>query len=282
LLGEGSEMLGADDEFSRDHDWGPKFILFLEDRDHRDLGQAVATKLNALRPASFQGINLAKIKTKAISVHTIDDFYRELTQLPLPPNTLQEWGSVRENDLCYAQAGKIYYDPTGNLTSRHRAFQEIYYPHDLWLGWIAAQLFWIWHYGEYNICARMAKRDERVGALIGVGRVVQAVMCLTFLLNRRFAPYWKWLHWTFVRLPFLAPELDPILHKLETAATLKDRVQVIGQICDLARIGLHGQGIFPDGGRRDFMGCFEILDNHVQDKDVRSMILAALKREGHL
>lgn len=282
LLGEGSEMLGADDELSCDHDWGPKFILFLEERDHRELGPAVATKLNALRPAIFQGINLAKAKTKAITVQTIDDFYRELTRLAWPPNTVQEWEAVRENDLCYAQAGKVFYDPTGNLTRRHHAFQKTYYPHDVWLGWVAAQLFWIWHYGEYNICARMVKRDERVGALIGMGRVVQAAMRLTFLLNRRFAPYWKWLHWAFVQLPFLAPELDLVLQNLETAATIEGRVQAIGQICDLARIGLAGQGIFPDCNRRDYMGCFEILDNLIQDKQVRSMILAALKREGHL
>jgi len=143
LLGEGSEMLGADDELSRDHDRGPKFILFLAERDHRELGPAVAAKLNALRPASFQGIDLAKAKTRAITVQTIDDFYRELTRLPWPPNTIREWEAVRESDLCYAQAGKILYDPTGNLTRRHRAFQEIYYPHDVWLGWVAAQLFWI-------------------------------------------------------------------------------------------------------------------------------------------
>lgn len=282
LLGEGSEILGADDELSRDHDWGPKFVLFLDELDHREMGLTVAAKLNALRPANFHGINLAKVKAKAITVQTVDDFYRELTRLPWPPNTIQEWDAVRESDLCYAQAGKIFYDPTGTLTRRHRAFQEIYYPRDVWLGWVAAQLFWIWHYGEYNVCARMAKRDERVGALIGMGRVVQAAMRLTFLLNRRFAPYWKWLHWAFVQLPFLAPELNLVLQNLETAATLKDRVQAINQICDLVRIGLHGQGVFPDANRRDYMGCFEILDNLIEDEQVRSMIFAALKREGHL
>lgn len=279
LLGEGSEMLGYDDELSRDHDWGPRFILFLEERDHQELGRAVAAKFNDLRPTSFQGINLSK--TKAITVQTIDAFYQELTQLPWPPKSIQEWETIRENDLCYAQAGKIFYDPTGNLTRRHRAFQDRYYPRKVWLGWIAAQLFWIWHYGEYNICNRMLERDERIGALIGMGRVVQAAMRLTFLLNRRFAPYWKWLHCAFVQLPFLASELNPILQKMETGATLEDRVQGIGQICDLARVGLHEQGIFPERNKREHMGCFEILDNLIQDEQVRSMILATLKREGH-
>ena len=239
----------------------------------------MAAKFKDLRPASFRGINLSK--TKPITVQTIDGFYQELTRLFWPPKSIQEWDTIRENDLCYAQAGKIFYDPTGNLTKRHRAFQEVYYPHELWLGWIAAQLFWIWHYGEYNICDRMVKRNERIGALIGMGRVVQAAMRLTFLLNHRFSPYWKWLHRAFIQLPFMAPELNRILQKMEVAATLKDRVQTIGQICDLVRVGLHEQGIFPDRSKRDYMGCFEILNNLIQDEQVRSMILAAMKREGH-
>jgi hypothetical protein len=279
LLGEGSEMLGYDDELSRDHDWEPRFLLFLEESDHQKLGKAVAAKFNDLRPASFHGINLSM--TKAITVQSIDGFYKELTGLPCPPKSIQEWITVRENDLCYAQAGKIFYDPTGNLTRRYRAFQKIYYPREVWLGRIAAQLFRIWHYGKYNICDRMLKRDERIGALIGMGLVIQAAMRLTFLLNHRFSPYWKWLHCAFVQLPYLAPELNPILQKIEKASTLEDRVQVIGQICDLVRISLHEQEIFPDRNKRDHMGFLEILNNLIQDKQVRAVIFAALKCEGH-
>ena len=30
LFGRGSEVIGADDELSRDHGWGPKFTVFLD------------------------------------------------------------------------------------------------------------------------------------------------------------------------------------------------------------------------------------------------------------
>ena len=280
LLGEGSEMLGFDDILSHDHDWGPRFVLFLNESDYKKLGQEVTAKFNKLRPDSFQGINLSK--TKPISVQTIDGFYEELTKFPHPPKSIKEWFTIRENDLCYAQTGKIFYDPTGNLIKRHQSFQKAYYPHEIRLGWIAAQLFWIWHYGEYNVCDRMAKRNERVGSLIGIGRVVQATMRLTFLLNHRFSPYWKWLHSAFVQLPILTPKINPILQKMEAEATLKGRVQAINQICDYIRISLYEQGIFPDSNKRDYMGCFEILNNHIKNEEVRTMILAAMKSEGHL
>ena len=79
----------------------------------------------------------------------------------------------------------------------------------------------------------------------------------------------------------MAQELNPILQKMEEAGTLKDRVQSISQICELVRAMLYEKGIFPDRSRRDYMGCFEILNNLIQDEKIRTMILAALKREGH-
>ncbi len=279
LLGEGSEMLGFDDDLSRDHDWGPRFILFLEEQDYQKYGNKLTAKFKEFRPNNFQNFSLTK--TKPITVQTIDSFYKELTGLPNPPISTQEWINVRENDLCYAQAGRIFYDPTGNLTKRHYSFKQAYYPREIWLGRIAAQLFWIWHYGEYNICERMVKRNERVGALIGTGMVVQAAMRLTFLLNRRFSPYWKWLHCAFIQLPYLAPELNPILQKIEKAATLENRAKAINQICNLVRIGLHEQKIFPDRDKRNNMGFLEILNNLIQNEQVKTMIFAALKREGH-
>ena len=83
-------------------------------------------------------------------------------------------------------------------------------------------------------------------ALIGQGYFIEASMQLAFLFNRRFAPYWKWLHWGFIRLPYLSDKLDPLLVELKSTASLQMKAEIIGTICDLYRKALLDQGFFPE------------------------------------
>ena len=55
LLGRGSEVLGFDDEMSRDHNWEPRVLLFLGDADHARYGKAVDRSLRDGLPARFAG-----------------------------------------------------------------------------------------------------------------------------------------------------------------------------------------------------------------------------------
>ncbi len=282
LVGRGSEVLGSDDEISRDHGWGPTFRLFLEEADRRRIGKALEERLNELRPEVFRGIELAGHRTGPITVTTVDDAFRELTGSPWPPKSVREWMFVNENGLCFAQAGKVFYDPVGRLAERKEAFAKTYYPEDVWLWRIASRLFQLWHYGDYNICGRLARRNDGVAVLTGQGYFVEAAMQLAFLFNRRFAPYWKWLHWAFVRLPYVAGELEPMLKELESSADLPGRARHIRAICEFYRGVLCDQGIFPDKRYRNFMGSFAIVDSKIQNAEVKRLVQDHFERYKHL
>jgi len=272
LLGKGSEILGADDQHSRDHGWGPRFRLFIGEHDHERYGKEIQAKLNELKPAESHGISLARHRTQPIFVSTVDHFFRYLTGSPLPPQNAREWVSADENALFFAQAGKVFYDPVGQLTERHQAFADAYYPEDVWLGRVAFRLFLLWHYGDYNLRGRIARRADCITAQIAQGYFAEAAMQLAFLLNRRFAPYWKWLHWAFLRLPHLAGELEVMLRDLQSSTDLAASALIIGDICEFYRAALRDHDIFPDAGWRNFMGAFEIVDHKIRDPKTRRLV----------
>lgn len=281
LMGRGSEVIGADDDLSRDHGWGPRFCLFLDGDVLRRIGQEIQEKLNELRSNVFEGIDLTEHRTEPITVNTIDESFRDLTGAPWPPGTMREWAFVNENGLCYAQAGRIFHDPTDQLKERKQAFEKAYYPEPIWKWRIASKLYQLWHYGDYNTRGRLARRNDGVAALVCQGYFVEAAMQLAFLLNRRFAPYWKWLHWGFIQLPCIANELEPLLVKLESAPDLAVRAELIGAICDLYRKILCEQGIFPDNKWRNFMGSFDVVRG-IQDPEVIQLIEDYFDRYKHL
>jgi len=43
----GSDAIGADDKWSQDHDWGPRFRLWLNREDHRHLGRRLEKHMGA-------------------------------------------------------------------------------------------------------------------------------------------------------------------------------------------------------------------------------------------
>jgi hypothetical protein len=55
LIGWGSEVLGYDDRTSTDHNWGPRFFLFLSKSDRRERPVAISQALRVHLPATFRG-----------------------------------------------------------------------------------------------------------------------------------------------------------------------------------------------------------------------------------
>ena len=87
---------------------------------------------------------------------------------------------------------------------------------DLWLWQLAGQ--WRRIGQEEPLCGRADEVGDDLGRRVLVGRLVRDVMRLCFLLERRFAPYSKWLGTAFGRLE-AAGTVGPLL----TAAMTADR-----------------------------------------------------------
>ena len=80
LSGQGSDCLGFDDEFSRDHDYGPGFLIWLSDEDCKLYGARLQAAYDAL-PREFRGFERKPTHTGAqrVGVMSTSSFYSYFT-----------------------------------------------------------------------------------------------------------------------------------------------------------------------------------------------------------
>ena len=118
----GSDVLGADDAISRDHNWGPQFWLFLNDTDYTLFGQPLAERLNNAAPNPWKGYRLDGAGDKAVEVFSLTRFMKDVLSLDAPPQNTRDWVSVGE------------YSPRTSLVASLVLHQGYVLPYPLTLG----------------------------------------------------------------------------------------------------------------------------------------------------
>jgi hypothetical protein len=86
-------------------------------------------------------------------------------------------------------AGRVHADPAGRLADVRRRLR--WYPDQVWRWLLACQ----WHRvaQEEAFVARTAEVGDEAGSAVTAARLVRDIMRLALLLERRYAPYQKWL-----------------------------------------------------------------------------------------
>lgn len=194
LVGYGSECLGFDDDISRDHDYGPSFCIWLPRDIYRQYGEKMQAAYDAL-PKEFMGF-AARVEEEQgkgrVGILCLEDFYREILGCDSAPETAQEWFAIPESALCAAVGGQVFEDFCGHFTEIREALMA-YYPEEVWRKKLAESLARAAQAGQYNY-ARAMKRGERVAAEIALTEFVKEAMQIVYLLNRKYAPFYKWMH----------------------------------------------------------------------------------------
>ena len=141
----------------------------------------------------------------------IKDFYRRFLRYDHVPTGLAEWRSLPETHLATATNGRVFADPVGEFT----AFREgllAFYPEDVRLKKMAARCAAAGQAGQYNY-GRCVARDEPVAA-VRPQSFTEAVISLVYLLNKRYRPFYKWMHRGMRDLPVLGAECHRLLTDL--------------------------------------------------------------------
>jgi hypothetical protein len=150
-LGTGSEVLGFDTPQSRDHDWGPRVTLFLqEDHFSADLRASISDIMANELPFEIDGYpthfespeidggHMAHTDARPIvhkvRVTTARSFllgYLGVDPLLQRQLTPTEWLAIPEQHLRTVTSGPVFRDDLGELECARTRLQ--WYPRDVWL-----------------------------------------------------------------------------------------------------------------------------------------------------
>lgn len=280
LIGEGSDCFGFDDEISTDHDFGPGFCIWITDALYEQIGKALEEAYANL-PVIYKGI--VRMTTNEgqgrVGVFKIGAFYKKMLGIGIIPDAIQDWAMIEEHRLATAVNGAIFKDsPNGFSMIREKL--SAYYPTQLWLGKIAKEAVEISQSGQYNY-GRMMLRGDCVTAEIAIGEFIKHVLQMIYLLNRTYAPYYKWMKKGLQNLSF-GEEIGTLLEQLVSLKNQKkawenltpedmagkineqdEKVVIIEKICTLLLEKLKEEGLAT--------GNDNYLEHHVNEIYSHSM-----------
>lgn len=288
MVGKGSECLGFDDELSQEHDFGPGFCLWLTDEDYKEIGQELAFEYERL-PKDFGGMEghiESALEGGRVGVFSTRDFYYDLIGREDAPVTNMDWLWIPEARLATATSGRVFRDDYCEF-SRLRKHLQKYYPEDVRIKKIVSRAAYMAQAGQYNY-VRCMRRGESVAAYMALTEFVKNTISMVYLLNRQYAPYYKWSHHGMRFLKIL-PEVSLLLTKLcqqdnqrevweknqETAYTYAlnaydKNMEIIGTVCALVVEELNRQGM-TDHSDPMLENHTENMMDRIQDSAIKAL-----------
>jgi DNA-binding transcriptional ArsR family regulator len=227
-LGEGSEVIGFDTPRSTDHGWGPRLQVFVDAADVAEVRATIDERL----PETFRGWPVRfgwddVPVSDHVAVDTLAAWLEEALGFdPRHDMASVDWLATPQQLLLQLTAGAVFHDGSGELEQLRERLR--WYPDDVWLWVMGCQ--WTRIGQEEAFIGRTAEVGDELGSEIVMARLSRDLIRLCFLLERRYAPYTKWLGSAFARLD-AAAEVGPLLRRraiVEASAAVARRQNALG------------------------------------------------------
>jgi hypothetical protein len=296
LLGPGSDVLGFDTARSMDHDWGPRLVLFLEPDDLEEWRERLDSLFREALPPSIAGhpTGFAEFDEEPGTTHmalgdgpinhrvtitTAGAWLKERLGIESTSEmTAATWLTVPEQRFLEVASGRVFHDDMGEITAIRENL--VWYPDDVWRYRMAAQWQRIDQLEPF--VGRCGELGDDLGSQLVAMTLVKDVMKLAFLMERRYAPYAKWLGTAFGSLD-LAGKLAPHVDAARYAKSWQEReAGVVAAVETLARhhnsmeltgwVDPEPRSFFDRPFRVMFGGRFaEALLGTIEDPEVRGV-----------
>ena len=233
-LGSGSDVLGLDDPMSRDHDWGCRLTL-LVDEDVLELVPRISQLLEETLPERFGDfpvrfpVTWDSAVSHRVEVATVAGF--AASRLGVDPTrglSVLDWLTLTGQSVLEVTAGPVFADRTRTLAAVRSLLA--WYPPDVERYVLAA--------GWQRLCqllpmvGRTAEAGDELGSRLLSAGLADDLVWLAFALSRRWAPYAKWRGTVFRSLP-VAAGLGPLLDTAVAAPRWRERENALTAACEL-------------------------------------------------
>ena len=236
-LGTGSDVLGLDDAMSQDHDWGCRLTLLL-DPEGEGACPTVRDLLGRELPDTFLGhpvrfpTSWDPTPTNAVEVEALGPFARRRLGIDAsrelsPP----AWLVLPGQAVLEVVAGPVFVDQVGLKELRERLR---WYPHDVWLHVLAAG--WRRLAQELPLVGRAGDLGDDLGSRLVAARLCRDLVHLAFLLERRWAPYPKWVGTVLAGLPVGRRIVPHVEVALEASRWQEREEGLVGAISELHQL----------------------------------------------
>ncbi len=253
LVGEGSDCFGYDDETSRDHDWGPGFMMWVPDQVYEEIGQQLQAAYEEL-PQTFLGYSYRTSRQGAgrRGVQTVRGFFGRLLGMEQMEGVrkametenpgLIPYRQMEESALAAAVNGSVFRDDEGIFT-QIRTLLKDHYPERLRYLRIAEAAARFCQYGQYN-SARMLRRGDVLSFRMMLGRAAEEALKLVYYMEGQFPPHDKWLPEGVRRLGGYEDLLELLQEALEGRG--EEACRTMDQVGGLLAHSLYRAGYISD------------------------------------
>ena len=231
--GHGSECFGYDDAVSRDHDYFTGFQLWITEADEREfgfrLGRAYVRLKKDFPPDEGISTGSSELGDAEDGVTVIGDFYRRHLGFPGAPQDWRQWLYTPDHAFAEATNGAVFRDDLGVFSGiRDTILNGM--PEDVRRKKIAARAVFMAQSGQYNYM-RCLRHGEPGAAALALDEFVRNAAQMVFLLNRRFAPYYKWVFRAMRDLPKLGGLSDALTELMTKPASAETKAERIEAVC---------------------------------------------------
>lgn len=225
LVGEGSECYGLDDDLSKDHDFYPRLMIWMEDSDFNKYGRDIKEFLSKeSRDFDYEKAHL-NFRTGPIS---IGDFYQRYTSFKKFPIADLDYFKIPETFLSTATNGEVFLDELGEF-SKIRSYLKSHYPEDVYLKKLAKALSLMGQAGQYNY-PRSIQRSDISASFLAKAKFVENTYHALFLLSRNYMPYYKLTARYLRKLNYYPEELLDDILKIESLNDSKLLIELIEKV----------------------------------------------------